>query len=149
MSDVKDELLDLTGQKEKISVEASEYYTSPEWRVPEPTAFMSVKKYIHDMIEPFVMKLKNVIGKLTGLVEYYKRSWQDANRNTYYYKNQAANLSKQNEKLKEDSEILDTIWQELGDSKINEILAQAEERQRAEEYEEDKPGRRDWDWPSL
>lgn len=149
MSDVKDELLDLTGQKEKISVEASEYYTSPEWRVPEPTAFMSVKKYIHDMIEPFVMKLKNVIGKLTGLVEYYKRSWQDANRNTYYYKNQAANLSKQNEKLKEDSEILDTIWQELGDSKINEILAQAEERQRAEEYEEDKPGRRDWDGPSL
>ena len=136
-------------QKEQISVKVSEYYTSPEWRVPEPTAFMGIKKYIHDLVEPFVMKMKNVISKLIGLVEYYKKNFQEANQNAFYYKDRASYLSKQNEKLKEDSEILDTVWQELGDNKINEILARAEERQRTEEYEEEKQERHGWDGPSL
>ncbi len=86
--------------------------------------------------KPLIGKLKNVIKNLIGMVHDYAHRTEIAEHNSAYYRRHADILSKENEKLKEDSELLDTIWGELGDEKINEILVQAERRQYGE-YEDD------------
>lgn len=151
VEDANEELSEITGEKEEISTEISEYYNLPEWQLPEPKAFTGLKKYIADVVEPLIDKLKNVIKDLIGKVHEYAHRTEIAEQNSTYYRKRADVLSSENRKLKEDSELLDTIWGELGDEKINEILVQAERRQYGE-YEEDyesdgdsRPKKKDYD----
>ncbi|MEG2934615.1 MAG: plasmid recombination protein [Gordonibacter sp.] len=64
--DVQAKLGDLQERENLIDLRTGKYDTAPEWQLPEPTRLMSATAYKTKIVEPFVRKLKGVIGSIVA-----------------------------------------------------------------------------------
>jgi len=115
-----------------FTLNADAYYTDERWGVPKPQPFMNVKSYKEKLVDPFVLKLKDVIknvvteylevrntcrslrSDITGLKKEMKLS-----RVTY------ERVMDDNKKLSKKAKDFDMVRSVLGEDEISSVIDSA------------------------
>ena len=140
---LSDEIEGLRAMADEVEMETYKYYNDPEWQLPEPKALTGAKAYKEKTAVPFVEKLKNVIialvSKIKDLMREYNRKLHELQSERSY----SRRLEQRNQVLQRDSDILQTIRDEIGNDGVEEILDRAQQRaeEEAELYEQERSSR--------
>ena len=87
---------ELSTIREEMTIidKAAERLSEPEWNLPEPKGFMSIKSYIKQAVEPLIEKFKQAIKTASLKYIELKKKFNDLSRTTEYLKKQVIKLEK-------------------------------------------------------
>ena len=115
-----------------FTLNADAYNTDERWGVPKPQSFMNVKSYKEKLIDPFVLKLKDVIKNIVA--EYLEvRNTCRSLRSDITGLNKEVKLSRviyerlmdDNKKLSKKAKDFDMVRSVLGEDEISSVIDSA------------------------
>ena len=116
---------------------AAERLSEPEWNLPEPKGFMSIKSYIKQAVEPLIEKFKQAIKTASLKYIELKKKFNDLNMTTEYLKKQVIKLEKTIDsqdfyikQLKVTEKEMDTLETYLGTDRFEKQMEKAFEHEK-------------------
>lgn len=129
VDDVRGRLEQIQKRESLIDLNMGKYDTDPEWQLPEPTRLMTANAYKTKIVEPFIKKLKGVIGSLVS--QYLEVKSEIGDLKNRLWRSQASNENLmdritegrwENKRLMEIAKDYKHVRNSLGEEKVNEIL---------------------------
>ena len=120
-----------------INLNVGRYDNDPEWQLPEPEMLMTTNSYKSKIVEPFIKKLKKVIGSIVAQYLRLKATVNDLNNRLIRSEDANNNLHRlidkerqENKRLVEDVKDYKRVRKVLGEEKTDSIIfrAKAEEQ---------------------
>ena len=140
--DVQKELHSTENKKKFIAQNASHYDNDPEYQLPEPKPFMTVKSYHDKIAAPLVHKLKNVIRSVLcqffEQVKELKMALDRANRQIWSLSDRLDKYKSDNDRLQSVDSNYQRLRRFLGDDKVDAILTEAKMLEKAESRHRNK-----------
>ena len=87
---------ELSAIREEMTIidKAAERLSEPEWNLPEPKGFMSIKSYIKQAVEPLINKFREALKTASYRYNELMNKFQALGRKTDYLKEQVLDLRK-------------------------------------------------------
>ena len=117
----------------KVTELTKELNTSPDYQLPEPPPLMSAKSYMTKLVQPLIDRLKKLLLSMIARYMELKRDYDTLSRkygravqDRAQYSSRVADLTHENDQLKQENRDYRLLRTVVGDARIDAILTQAE-----------------------
>ena len=139
-NELKSHIEQMVQSEQLLQRDVRKYDEAPEWQLPEPGAFASVKSFRDKVVKQFVNKLKSLIKNLTiQCVRLKEEVLQLRDKVKYltsdleFYKGKIRDMSANTELLQEKVDDLELVKRYAGEEQIDTIIGKVKEQERMEQ----------------
>lgn len=139
-NELKSHIEQMVQSEQLLQRDVRKYDEAPEWQLPEPGAFASVKSFWDKVVMQFVNKLKSLIKNLTiQCVRLKEEVLQLRDKVKYltsdleFYKGKIRDMSANTELLQEKVDDLELVKRYAGEEQIDTIIGKVKEQERMEQ----------------
>lgn len=139
-NELKSHIEQMVQSEQLLQRDVRKYDEAPEWQLPEPGAFASVKSFWDKVVKQFVNKLKSLIKNLTiQCVRLKEEVLQLRDKVKYltsdleFYKGKIRDMSANTELLQEKVDDLELVKRYAGEEQIDTIIGKVKEQERMEQ----------------
>ena len=136
-NELKSHIEQMVQSEQLLQRDVRKYDEAPEWQLPEPGAFASVKSFWDKVVMQFVNKLKSLIKNLTiQCVRLKEEVLQLRDKVKYltsdleFYKGKIRDMSANTELLQEKVDDLELVKRYAGEEQIDTIIGKVKEQDR-------------------